>query len=254
MKKLDYTPSSKIVHAVRAMSMRSREFAEARKNTANSCCICGRKQSKAKGREVAIHIHHGTHRPIWERVVRAIRQEVLQTPGILWPICRECHENIHKQEELEPVDYVVGFAFDPSMDRVALIRKNRPEWQAGLLNGIGGKIERVNGGGRIAEAPVAAMIREFKEEAGIVLHGWIDAGIVYGEGWKMHVFWAWTDQLDNLMSTTDEKVEIHDTKNLPSDMVPNLSWLIPLCMCNGIKTFDIVSSYENNDPSARGCK
>lgn len=254
MKKLDYTPSSKIVHAVRAMSMRSREFAEARKNTANSCCICGRKQSKAKGREVAIHIHHGTHRPIWERVVRAIRQEVLQTPGMLWPICKECHENIHKQEELEPVDYVVGFAFDLRMSKVALIRKNRPEWQAGLLNGIGGKIERVKGGGRIAEEPIDAMRREFKEETGFPMFNWNDVGIVYGENWKMHVFYACTPDIGALRSPTDEVVEIHDTENLPSGTVPNLSWLIPLCMCNGIKTFDIVSSYENNDPSARGCK
>jgi hypothetical protein len=38
------------------------------------------------------------------------------------------------------VEYVVGFAFDTD-GRVALIRKNRPEWQAGRLNGIGGHVE-----------------------------------------------------------------------------------------------------------------
>ena len=35
--------------------------------------------------------------------------------------------------------YVVGFMFSPDKQFVALIRKNRPEWQAGKLNGIAGK-------------------------------------------------------------------------------------------------------------------
>lgn len=39
--------------------------------------------------------------------------------------------------------YVAGFLFGP-MPRhnyVALIRKNKPDWQKGKLNGIGGKVE-----------------------------------------------------------------------------------------------------------------
>ncbi len=37
--------------------------------------------------------------------------------------------------------YVLGFAFDEDYEWVALIKKNRPQWQAGKLNGVGGKIE-----------------------------------------------------------------------------------------------------------------
>ena len=37
--------------------------------------------------------------------------------------------------------YVLGFLFSPDCKRVALIIKNRPDWQAGFLNGIGGKID-----------------------------------------------------------------------------------------------------------------
>lgn len=55
--------------------------------------------------------------------------------------------------------YVVGFLFDDDMKNILLIRKNRPAWQAGKLNGVGGKIERF-------EQPIAAMAREFYEEAG----------------------------------------------------------------------------------------
>jgi 8-oxo-dGTP diphosphatase len=53
--------------------------------------------------------------------------------------------------------YVVGFQFNNAGDRVALIKKGRPEWQAGLWNGIGGGVER-------GESAEQAMEREFQEE------------------------------------------------------------------------------------------
>ncbi len=56
--------------------------------------------------------------------------------------------------------YVVGFMFDSKMESVVMVKKNRPAWQAGLHNGIGGKIED-------GETPVDAMVREFSEEAGV---------------------------------------------------------------------------------------
>ena len=52
--------------------------------------------------------------------------------------------------------YVLGFAFDPRMDRVMLIKKTRPAWQAGRLNGIGGHIEQ-------DELSCEAMRREFSQ-------------------------------------------------------------------------------------------
>lgn len=64
----------------------------------------------------------------------------------------------------EPQHYVVGYAFRPDMGAVALIEKRKPAWQVGKLNGVGGKIEP-------GETPVEAMVREFKEEAGV----WIEA-------------------------------------------------------------------------------
>jgi 8-oxo-dGTP diphosphatase len=55
--------------------------------------------------------------------------------------------------------YVLGFAFDKS-DNVILVRKQKPKWQKGLLNGVGGKIE-------IGETSSDAMFREFREETGL---------------------------------------------------------------------------------------
>src|SRR5574339_145798 len=61
--------------------------------------------------------------------------------------------------------YVVGFMFDENEEHVLLIRKTHPDWQAGKLNGIGGRIED-------GESAREAMQREFKEEVGVDHEDW----------------------------------------------------------------------------------
>lgn len=58
--------------------------------------------------------------------------------------------------------FVCGFCFDQERDRVVLIQKAQPDWQAGRLNGVGGKVES-------GESVAQAMTREFEEEAGVRL-------------------------------------------------------------------------------------
>ena len=63
-------------------------------------------------------------------------------------------------------DYVLGLAYAPRSSKVAttahvlLLRKAKPKWQEGFLNGVGGKIE-------VGETIAGAMAREFREETGI---------------------------------------------------------------------------------------
>lgn len=64
------------------------------------------------------------------------------------------------------VEYAVGFYFDRSREHVWLIRKARPDWQAGKLNGIGGKVEP-------GESVLQAMRREFEEEARARVADWV---------------------------------------------------------------------------------
>ena len=68
-------------------------------------------------------------------------------------------------------NYVLGFMFSPRHDFVVLIKKAKPTWQAGLLNGVGGKIELVPGWRgwllRRREPASRAMVREFWEETGV---------------------------------------------------------------------------------------
>jgi len=56
--------------------------------------------------------------------------------------------------------YVCGFAFSEGGKFVYLIEKNRPAWQVGCLNGIGGGVDE-------GEEPIQAIVREFEEEAGV---------------------------------------------------------------------------------------
>lgn len=59
--------------------------------------------------------------------------------------------------------YVCGFVFNEARSEVLLILKNRgPVNMAGMINGIGGKVEH-------AEGFRSAISREFKEETGIFI-------------------------------------------------------------------------------------
>lgn len=119
--------------------------------------------------------------------------------------------------------YVLGFMFSEEGDKVALIRKNKPDWQKGLLNGIGGKIE--NG-----EDTEAAMIREFKEETGYNEPvEWKKIGRMVGKDWFVFCFAAVGDL--NLVGTMEEEEVVIIGTAAPDleveDRVANLDWLIP---------------------------
>ena len=138
-------------------------------------------------------------------------------------------------------EYVVGFLFSSNRESVVLIRKNRPNWQAGCLNGIGGKIEP-------GESPEAAMRREFEEEAGVSLPSreWLDTWEPFatisgpektpGEiSFRVHYFRCFSDAILNLESCTDEPVATFDvlalfTYFIAYRTVTNLRWLIQMAL------------------------
>ena len=119
-------------------------------------------------------------------------------------------------------DYVCGFLFSPDRSRVLLIRKRRPAWQAGKLNGVGGKVEP-------GEAVDAAMRREFREEAGLEVAGWRRGVVLIGPDWRGHFYRAFGD-VDEARAMTDEPLERHDAAALPPDVIPNLKWIVPLLL------------------------
>jgi 8-oxo-dGTP pyrophosphatase MutT (NUDIX family) len=81
--------------------------------------------------------------------------------------------------------YVLGFAFSEDLEYLLLIEKKRPKWQAGKLNGIGGKIDD-------NEEPLDAMVREFKEETTISIppFRWKEYGHIAGPNYHVALFTA----------------------------------------------------------------
>jgi 8-oxo-dGTP diphosphatase len=127
--------------------------------------------------------------------------------------------------------YVLGFAFYktcPGPDRVVLIRKVRPVWQAGCLNGVGGK---VNAG----ETQLDAMAREFQQEAGV----WVEP-----TRWSYFATLAWAKasvdcytvdlkENETACTRTDEEVvtlPVGDALAHATGLVMGCRWLIPLAL------------------------
>lgn len=121
--------------------------------------------------------------------------------------------------------YVVGFMFSPDLRFVLLVLKNRPDWQRGKLNGVGGKIEE-------GELPGEAMRREFAEEAGIDSDIWLRyATLSDDRGWLIHFFYAKGD-INKAKTLTDESLMMFPIWKLSVDskLIPNLTWLIPMAL------------------------
>lgn len=124
-------------------------------------------------------------------------------------------------------EYVVGFAFDENEKNVILVRKQRPEWQKGALNGPGGHIED-------GESMLVAMAREFKEEVGIETNPyvWRHKVTIQGNGWRVYFLsLKLTDKVFySARSVTDELVTFVNMNELfKFTMIQNLRWLIPYC-------------------------
>lgn len=128
------------------------------------------------------------------------------------------------------IPYVLGFLFNHDDTEVVLIRKQRPDWAAGLLNGIGGKIEK-------GETGQEAMAREFDEEAGvwIVATGWREFGRLICPGhWEVLLFESRLADIaprDVVRTTTDEEVTVVNMRELSAwPLVPSINWMIPMAI------------------------
>ena len=145
----------------------------------------------------------------------------------------------NSQKQWKKVKYVVGFLRETN--KILLIRKKKPEWQAGKLNGIGGHIEA-------KEKPIAAMRREFEEETGLAIRDWTKSVTMRGRDWTVHVFFAY-GPIHKARSITDEEVLVAYIDRLPGNVLPNLHWLIPLSFDKQV-TKPIEIRYSNSEDLA----
>ena len=136
--------------------------------------------------------------------------------------------------------YVCGFAFD-GQGHIVLIRKLKPEWQRGLYNGVGGKYEKSDLNLSVA------MAREFKEETGVeTLASEWESKFHYlhfspphlGPGEVSHVYYFAADiglRVTEIQKQENEKEEpeVRAISAIAAGyvpVIPNLHWIIPLCL------------------------
>ena len=127
--------------------------------------------------------------------------------------------------------YVVGFIFSPDHAHIVLVLKNRPVWQAGRFNGVGGKIEA-------GETAAAAMARECFEETGLSLGAdqWQHkAQITDSETYRVDCFMTISPDIFSArrQERESEEIRILSVGDITTDVHPvidNLKWLIPLCL------------------------
>lgn len=132
----------------------------------------------------------------------------------------------------------LGFCFNPADNTVLLMRKNRPDWQAGKLNGVGG---HVNDG----ETSRDAMVREFKEETDCAMPDFLWEQVGRMEhiqmtaddkpGWTVSVFMICTTRTEDIKTTTDEPLEWVPVSSLTAlaaggQCIENIPVLVALCL------------------------
>jgi len=116
--------------------------------------------------------------------------------------------------------YVIGIAMDDKKN-ILLINKNRPDWQKGLWNGIGGKIEE-------GETRLEAMKREAYEEANLPLDmEWQEIGAKIGTDdngpYSCFVFKVKDPRVEDFISKTDEEVKLWKLRELSK--IPTVDFL-----------------------------
>lgn len=121
--------------------------------------------------------------------------------------------------------WALGFAFNSDLTKIVLITKNRPAWQRGKLNGIGGGIEQAD------LCSSTAMAREFEEEAGVLTTPaqWIQFLTMESDNWQCDCFCTQLSdvEMSNIKSCTDETVAVYSIDDIQNQLcVTNCKWII----------------------------
>ncbi len=111
---------------------------------------------------------------------------------------------------------VVGIITDNK--EILLLRKNNPDWQKGLYNGIGGKVE-------LNTTPLETIIKKCQEELGVNILNWIELDSEISSSGIEIVYFLTTlneGEIKKLQSQTDERAELFSINNLPTNILQDL--------------------------------
>lgn len=122
--------------------------------------------------------------------------------------------------------YTLGFLFNKELTKVLLIHKQRPAWQKGMINGLGGKFEN-------HESALECIAREVQEETNISTNpkSWIKYAELHSSKFAVDVMATiYSGPEADATNNEDQPVEWFDIKDLPKNVMTNLTWLIPLAL------------------------
>ena len=111
---------------------------------------------------------------------------------------------------------VVGIITDN--EEILLLKKNNPDWQRGLYNGIGGKVE-------LNTTPLETIIKKYQEELGANISNWIELDSEISSSGIEIVYFLTTlneGEIKKLQSQTDERAELFSINNLPTNILQDL--------------------------------
>ncbi|WP_206193259.1 NUDIX domain-containing protein [Aliarcobacter cryaerophilus] len=111
---------------------------------------------------------------------------------------------------------VVGIITDNK--EILLLKKNNPDWQKGLYNGIGGKVE-------LNTTPLEIIIKKCQEELGVNISNWIELDSEISSSGIEIVYFLTTlneGEIKKLQSQTDERAELFSINNLPTNILQDL--------------------------------
>ena len=103
------------------------------------------------------------------------------------------------------------------------MRRDRPAWQAGRVNALGGRL-------MAGESAAMAARREVREECGVDVAEWREVLAWEDAEYRMHVMSAMSDRARDARTMEDQEVFLANVNALPHNVIDNLRWLVPLAL------------------------
>ena len=140
-------------------------------------------------------------------------------------------------------EYVLILPIVSGCKDILLVRKEKPEWQKGKLNLVGGSVEYL-------EEPKDAAIRELQEESGIVNRNVVECGKIVGKDFTVYCYYCEISRWATTLRPRECEVETvawypWDVVKTDRNLIPNLTVIIPLLRLR-VVGWTIIDTDESN--------